>query len=131
MATQSGVDGNVKIVDVAVANMAAWTVDDNTPDLSKPVFGDGDNKIHGMGIRVVTGTVSGLLDADDSTGQEVIRAAYEAKTAIDDFRLYINSTDYWSGTVRILSMPVSVEVEGLVPVEFAFKVSGSWDLSNN
>ncbi len=130
MSTQSGVDGAVKIITVAVADMAAWTVTDNIPTLVKPVFGETDNKIHGMGIRVVTGTISGLLNVDDSTGQEVIRAAYTGRTEIDDFRLYVNDDDYWSGSVYITSMPVSVEVEGLVPVEFGFEVNGAWDFTN-
>jgi len=131
MATQSGVDGSVKIGTVLVADLAAWSVDDNIPTLAKPVFGDTDNKIHGMGVRVVTGTVSGLLNIDDSTGQEILRAAYEGRNQIDDFRVYVNTTDYWNGSVFITSMPVSVEAEGLVPVEFGFEVNGSWTLSNN
>jgi hypothetical protein len=44
--------------------------------------------------------------------------------------LYVNEADYWSGSVYITSMPVTVEVEGLVPVEFAFEVNGAWDFTN-
>ena len=130
MATQSGVNGSVKIGTVLVADMAAWSVSDSTPSMKKPVFGQTSTKIHGMGIREVTGSISGLLNVDDSTGQEVIRAAYEAKTSISDFRLYVNDGDYWKGEAFIISMPVSVEAEGLVPVEFGFEINGDWDFTN-
>jgi len=130
MATQSGTDASVKLGTTLVANMASWSVDDNRVALKGPVFGTVISKVHGMGERNISGTVSGYLDIDDDTGQDLLRSAYEDGTAVTNFRLYINSTDYWTGTeVYITSMPTSASQNEIIPVEFKFEVSDNWTLT--
>ena len=131
MATSVGTDALVKVGDVTVADLASWSVNDDTPAITGPVFGDGNQKVHGMGIRVVTGEIAGYLNVDDSTGQTVIRTAYEDKTQITNLMLYINATDYWSADtgVYITSMPNSAAVGEIIPVSFSFEVNGGWTLT--
>ena len=127
MATLSGTNASVKLGTVLVADMANWTLNDVREALKAPIFGDTFNKVHGMGTRNVNGTVTGFLNVADSTGQEVMLAAYEAGTAVDDFRLYIDATVHFLGTeVYITSYNTSAEQDAIIPVEFSFEVSENW-----
>lgn len=127
MATKSGTNASVKLGSVLVADMANWTLDDGRDALKAPIFGDTFNKVHGMGTRNVSGSISGFLNVDDSTGQEVLRIAYEAGSALTDFRLYVDGTTYFTGTVvYITSYNTSAAQNEIIPVEFNFEVSDNW-----
>lgn len=128
MATQTGIDAVVKLGTTALLDMATWTFTDGKAPITAPVFGETFNKVHGMGIRNVTGTITGYLNTADSTGQIAIQTAYEAGTALSDFRVYINDTDYWSGTsVYISNFNSSATAEdAVVPVSFDFTASENW-----
>lgn len=130
MATQSGTNASVKLGTTLVSDMSSWSVTDNRDALKAPVFGTVISKVHGMGERNINGTVSGYLNIDDDTGQDLLRSAYTDGTALTNFRLYINSTDYWTGTeVYITSMPTSASQNEIIPVEFNFEVSDNWTLT--
>ena len=138
MATQSGVNASVKVNGVLVADMAKWSLDRTREALKAPVFGDTDNKVHGVGSRNQSGTIEGFLNIDDSTGQEVIRQAWENGTKLTDFKLYINADDYYSpdtvadpeAGVYITSASTSAEQDAIIPVTFSFEVSGQFTLTN-
>ena len=127
MATLSGTNASVKLGTVIVADMASWTLNDGRDALKAPIFGDSFNKVHGMGTRNVGGSVSGFLNVSDSTGQELLLAAYAAGTALTDFRLYIDAAVYFTGTeVYITSYNTSAAQNEIIPVEFNFEVSENW-----
>lgn len=127
MATLSGTNASVKLGANLVADMANWTLDDGRDALKAPIFGDTFNKVHGMGTRNVGGSVSGFLNVSDSTGQELLRIAYETGVALTDFRLYIDSTVYFTGTeVYITSYNTNAAQNEIIPVEFNFEVSDNW-----
>ena len=135
MSTLSGTNATVKINTTEVANMANWTIDDSKEALKAPVFGEANNKVHGMGTRNISGSISGFLDVDDTAGQEALKTAYKDGTAVPTFRLYIDSDTYYSPDVAtdtdagvyITSMNMSAAQNEIIPVEFNFEVSGEWD----
>jgi hypothetical protein len=131
MATQTGIDAVVKLGDVTIADMATWSFTDTKAPISAPVFGEEFNKVHGMGIRNVTGSVTGYLNTTDSTGQVAIQTAYEAGTPLSDFRVYINDTKYWKGTsVYISNFNTSASAEdAVIPISFDFTASENWALT--
>lgn len=127
MATLSGTNASVKLGTTLVADMANWSLDDGRDALKAPIFGDTFNKVHGMGTRNVGGSVSGFLNVTDSTGQELLRIAYEAGAALTDFRLFIDADTYFTGTeVYITSYNTSAAQNEIIPVEFNFEVSDNW-----
>ena len=134
LSTKSGTNAKVCVAGTTtVLNLASWTVDDAMDALKAPVFGDTNNKVHGMGTRNVSGSISGYLDVDDTTGQDIIKDAYEARTTVSGFRLYIDDTTYFYGDgvatqdgIYITSYNVSAAQNEIIPVEFNFEVSGSW-----
>ena len=73
MSTQTGIDAVVKLGTVTVLDLATWSFTDEKSPISAPVFGETFNKVHGMGIRNVSGTVTGYLNTADSTGQILIQ----------------------------------------------------------
>jgi len=136
MATKSGTNATVKVAEtVTVLNLANWSFTDEREALKAPVFGEGFNKVHGMGTRNISGSVSGYLDIDDATGQAILVAAYEGGTTVSGFRLCLDATpNYYhsSGTddndgVFITSYNVSAAQNEVIPVEFNFEVSGDWE----
>lgn len=134
MSTKSGTDATVRIgSSVVVAALANWTFTDESEALKAPVFGDDFNKVHGIGTRNISGSVSGYLDIDDTAGQDAIVTAYAGKTTVSGLRLYIDDTAYYhaNGTddndgVWITSYNVSAAQNEVIPVEFNFEVSGNW-----
>jgi hypothetical protein len=128
MATQTGIDATVKIGAVTVLDMATWTVTDERPAITAPVFGETFNKVHGMGIRTVTGNISGYLNTADSTGQMTLESSFTGGTPVSGFRLYINDTEYFQGdNVYITTFNTNATSEdAVVPISFDFTASEDW-----
>jgi len=118
--------------------MASWSLDRTREALKAPIFGSVDNKVHGLGSRNQNGTVEGFLNIDDSTGQEILRLAWEEGTKLTNFRLYINDEDFYGSDtdndseagVYITSSSTSAAQDAIIPVTFAFEVSGLFILTN-
>jgi len=130
MATQTGIDASVKIGTTLVMDMATWSVTDTRAAITAPIFGEEFNKVHGMGIRNVTGTITGYLNQDDTNGQSTLFNIYASGGYVDDFRLYINDDDYFQGTkVFITSNDTNATAEdAVIPRTFNFTASENWTL---
>lgn len=127
MSMKSGTNATVKLGTTTVANMANWSVTDARDVLKAPVFGETFSQVAGVGTRNVSGTINGYLDLDDTTGQILIKTAYENGEALTNFRLYVDATNYFTGTeVYITSYNVSAAQNEIIPVEFNFEVSDNW-----
>jgi len=128
MATQTGIDAVVKLGDVTVLDLATWSISDSKAPITGATFGSTITKVHGMGMREISGSVSGYLNTSDSTGQILIEAAYIAGTPLTDFRLYINDTEYYSGTAVYISNynTEATAEDAVIPVSFDFSVSDNW-----
>lgn len=133
MNTKSGTNASVKLGTTTVVAMASWSFTDEREALKAPVFADASNKVHGMGTRNISGSVSGFLATGDTTGQDALVTAYKAGTTVSGFRAYVDATVYFhaDGTdtndgVYITSYNVSAAQNEIIPVEFNFEVGGSW-----
>ena len=133
MNTKSGTNASVKLGTTAVVALASWSFTDSREALKAPVFGDTFNKVHGMGPRDISGSISGFLATDDTTGQDILITAYEAGTTVSGFRLHVDASIYYNADgldtndgVYITSYNVSAEQGGIIPVEFNFEVGGDW-----
>ena len=134
MATNNAKAASVKIgADTTILYISSWNIDDAKDPIEVGVFGNENTQVLGMGPRKVTGTISGYLDLDDTTGQDVLRTAYENNTTVSGFRLYVDDTSYFyaSGSdtgngVYITSQPIGATHGEIITAEFNFSVSGDW-----
>lgn len=128
MSTQTGIDASVKLGTTLVVDLATWAVDDSREAVTAPVFGETFNKVHGVGIRNVSGTITGLLNTADTTGQNSLESHYASGGPLSDFRLYINDTEYYQGTeVYITSYNTEASAEDtVITVTFNFIASENW-----
>lgn len=128
MGMQSGIDATVKLGTTTVVNFANWSFTDMRDPISVKVFDKDHVQVIGMGVRGVTGSVSGYLDTSDSTGQMTLETAALSGSSVSDFRLYINSTEYYKApTVYIHNYNVEATIEDTpVPISFDFTVHNSW-----
>lgn len=95
MAIYTGKDAKLTFGTDTILDMVSYTFTIDSPLLEEPVFGDGWNRVAGQGIKSAGGSLSGLTNTADTTGQVAIENAVVSGTKITDFRLYVNDTEYW------------------------------------
>jgi len=146
MGVFNGKDCSVRIGTTEVVGIGAWTLSGVSADeLDASDFND-----HWMSYEFGQkdgGTLvfNGLLDAADTTGQEVLRYANNELSDITTLRVYINDTSYFvpnqttgyfnpvTGTgadtvvshVNITALEIGSEKNSLCTVSFTARVSGS------
>lgn len=135
MAMLMGKEAKVKVGEtVVVKSLSSISVSDGKSIVKVDVFDDTNKKIVGMGTRDVNGTISGYMDVDDTTGQDILNTAYENETTVSGFRLFISADTYYhadgagdtDGTY-IISRNFGAEAgDGIISVEFGFEVGGDW-----
>lgn len=96
MSVYTGKNAKVSFGTDTILNLSTWTLTIESPLLGEPVFGDEWSVVAGQGIKSATGSLSGLLDTGDTTGQNEMESAAISGTKVVDLRLYVNTTDYWT-----------------------------------
>lgn len=96
MAIYTGKDAKLTFGTTTILDMVDYTFTVESPLLEEAVFGDEWNRVAGQGIKSAGGSLSGLLNTADTTGQVAIENAVISGTLINDFRLYVNDADYWT-----------------------------------
>lgn len=96
MAIHTGKDAKVTFGATTILDMVDYSFALDSPLVEEPVFGDEWNRVAGQGIKSAGGSMSGLMNSSDTTGQVALENAVVSGTLITDFRLYINTTDYWA-----------------------------------
>ena len=131
--TKSGTNATIKVGGNTILAMATWSFTDGREALKAAVFADTFNKVHGMGTRDITGSISGFYSAGDTTGQEILKTVYANGTTASGFELHIDGTIYYHATgtddidgVYITSHNVSAAQNEIIPIEFNFEVGGTW-----
>lgn len=145
MTYKAGKDCKVTLAANAVTGMGTWKVGGITSDQMDTTVFDQNWKTFEFGAKDGgTVTFNGLLDPDDTTGQDVLRAAQLNNTDISDLRLYIDDTSYFepcqttgyfspSNTtgndtipshVNIVSQDIDADKASMVSASFSAKVSG-------
>jgi len=124
MAASSGIDGKVEIGANTVLNISEWSLDIKHNVQDKTSFTETwETKL--AGLRGATGSVKGLFNAADSTGQALLLAAALNGTAVA-LDLFYTATAYYVVEVSYIDgVKCSNKVDGTVEAEFTFVVSGA------
>ena len=145
--SKPGRDCKVTIGTHTILGLGSWALTGGSfAELDDTAFGDDSTQIL-RGLR--TGgdvTFSGNYKIDDTTGQEMIKTAYWAKSDLTTLRFYVDDTSYYTPNnttapggglpaetqvshIKIMAEPnFSVEMAGLVTVEFMGKLDGAMRL---
>ena len=136
MAASPGKDAAIKLGANSVVGMGVWNINGITADMLEDTeFGD-EYKTFIAGLKDSGQiTFNGFYDPADSTGQDVLRTAWEDGTSITDIRCYVDANSYWIPNtaspvsfVLIQSYDVTADKSGLVQCSFTAKVSGKLEL---
>jgi predicted secreted protein len=124
MAAAAGKAGLVKIGTDTVANINNWSLDISSDTLDVTEFGD-SYKNYIAGLKDWKATIEGYWDvAADTNGQTALQTAFLAGNSVT-LKLYVNNTNYYSGTAFITSMSPEAAVDDVVNVSFEFQGSGA------
>lgn len=96
MSIYTGKDAKVTFGTTTILDMVDYSFALESPLVEEPVFGDEWNRVAGQGIKSAGGSMSGLMNTADTTGQVALENAVISGTLITDFRLYVNTTEYWA-----------------------------------
>lgn len=145
MSLRSGKPCVVKLGTDTVVGIGNWSIDGITADqMDTSALGDNWKTFEfGMkdGGQV---TFAGMCDPDDTTGQDVLKAANLNNTDITNLRLYVDDTSYFEpcqtagyftpdnptgndtpvSLVNVTSYNVSADKAGMLQTSFTCKVSG-------
>lgn len=123
MAVRTGLVGLVKTGTDTVSNLNSWTLDANFEMLDTTSFGEAWNT-NTPGVGAWTGSATGLYNDDDTNGQAALETAFLAKTAIT-LKLYVDSTNYYTGSAWIDKLNIGDDAKGLCKVTFSFTGNGA------
>lgn len=128
-----GSAGSEKII----AEMSDWSINRKAAEIDTTAFGDGWSKSD-VGMLSYSGSFKGFFDPTDTTGQGVLKTAFEDGTIINDIRFYIEYSATTGGTlhylapvtgvdngIRITSMDVSIDKNGVGSLSVSFSGSGA------
>jgi hypothetical protein len=120
-----------------VLGMGNWKMDGISTDmLEYTSFGDTAKKyITGM-LDYGQITFSGFYDPADTTGQAVLISANLSNTKLNDIKLYIDNSSYWTANVTadsasgayVTSVSIGTDKSGLATIDFTLKATGPWVL---
>jgi len=125
MAAIAGKGGLVKVGTTnTVAEVTSWTNDIAIDMLDSTSLGD-DWREYVAGLAGATGSVECNWDVvTDTNGQAAFQTAALAGTTVT-LDLYVNATNYYSGTAYISNVSISDPVDDLVTCTFDFQYTGA------
>jgi len=90
-----GRNASVKIETTLIENLGRWTINFTGADIDVSKFGTvWERRMPGM--VGWNGTIEGMWDPADTTGQEVLMAAKIGGTKITTIRFYVDDENYWA-----------------------------------
>lgn len=120
----AGKGGKVSIGANTVADIQTWSLDAAFETLEKTALLDTwKSFVSGLGEWSVSAEGSWVI-ATDTNGQTSLQTSFLAGTSLT-LRLYVDGTNYYSGTVFITGLSVEDAVDGLVTASFEFQGSGT------
>lgn len=96
MSTHIGRDAAFKINGTVVSEMTNWSIDVSADVIREDVFGSTWAKKHGISATDWTAEVSGLLDLNDTTGQEILWNAIKNGTLLQNVEFWVDSFEYYT-----------------------------------
>lgn len=124
MAAIAGYGGKVMVGANVVAEIEEWGLDIGAESLETTNFSSNGWKEFIAGLKEWSGSFSGNWDMSDLNGQKALQDALLGGTPVALY-LYVNDTNYYSGTALIEGEAPKAAVGGKVEVEFNFKGTGS------
>lgn len=128
MAILSGRDATIKVGTYVVAEQASWAMPGMTTDvLDLPVFGKNfKRKEFGVGDygQIVC---TGYYDITDTTGQMLLKSAWENKSDLDNLYIYVDDTSYWRSKLE----PTNLVANGTFADNSAWVNDSGWAIGPN
>lgn len=93
MATYNGRNARVTVgaTNALVTELNTWSMDRSADEIDTTTFEDGWKKSD-VGMKGFSASLSGYLDPEDATGQNILEAAYESGALVSDLRFYVKHT---------------------------------------
>lgn len=124
MAAIAGKGGSAKIGANTIAEVTSWTMDIAIDMLDSTSLGDSWREFI-AGLAGATGSVEVKWDIpNDANGQTALQTAALAGTTVT-LNLYVNATNYYSGSAYVSNLNVSDPVEDLVTATFDMQFTGA------
>jgi predicted secreted protein len=123
MAATAGKGGKLVIGAADGVNIASWSLSLDADMLETTALGD-DWKEFLAGLNGWTVSVEAHFDKADTTGQIAIQNAILAGTSLS-VKLYVDDTNYYSGTVYVSNQSINDSVSDLVTASYSLQGSGA------
>lgn len=124
MAEIAGREGKVNLGATTVLSIDDWNLTIDIDMLQSADFGDTWKEAL-VGLRSASGSFSGRFDPADTTGHVALQTEALSGTSWVSLRLYVNSTNYYSGTALLTSFAPKASVDGKVDVTYSFLITGA------
>lgn len=124
MSAIAGKGGSAKIGANTIAEVTSWSLDISADMLDSTSLGD-DWREFIAGLNGATGSVEVKWDIpNDANGQTALQTAVLNSTTVT-LNLYVNATNYYSGSAYVSSLSVEDPVEDLVTATFEAQFTGA------
>jgi hypothetical protein len=104
-----------------------WKISINGAELDTTKFGDTDKR-RAVGLKSGSGSAGGTFISGDTTGQDALWTAYQARTAVT-LDLYVDGTNKVSASVIFTKLNFADDVAGVATCTFDFEVDGKVTVS--
>lgn len=124
MAAIAGKGGSARLGANTIAEVSSWSMDLSADMLDSTSLGDSWREFI-PGLNGATGSVEVKWDIpNDANGQTALQNAILNGTTIT-LDLYVNASNYYSGTAYVSSLSVEDPVEDLVTATFEAQFTGA------
>ena len=123
MTAISGKDGKVTDGTNTLAEISEWSLDIEADVLEVTKFGD-QWRVKIVGLKDWSGSFAGRWDMTDTNGQLAFQNAILGGTT-KTLRLYVNDSQYYSGTAIIEGLSVESAVDSTVDTDWSFQGTGA------
>ena len=127
MAAIAGKDGKAQLSSNDIANVVNWSLDVGIDMADITALGD-EWKENLPTLSEWSGSLECSFDQADTNGQVALRTAALAKTQIT-VNLYVNATNYYSGSAYVSSLGVETPVDD--KVSMSVELTGDGALTYN
>lgn len=124
MAAIAGKGGSARLGVNTIAEVTSWSMDISADMLDSTSLGDSWREFI-AGLNGATGSVEVKWDIpNDANGQAALQTALLNGTTVT-LDLYVNATNYYSGSAYVSSLSVEDPVEDLVTATFEAQFTGA------
>jgi len=124
MAELLGRECAVKLSTNTVLSCNEWSLNLEIATIPATDFGDTWEEFL-VGLRGASGQFVGRFDPSDTNGHVALQTEALSGTSGVSLRLYINGSNYYSGTALITSFAPKADVGGAVTVTYGYRFTGT------